>query len=511
LGALPGACTEKRNRAIGAFPLAVRFTAEEHTMAAPTSSLHEDERSRLLDENEQLRTQLESALEENSRTVEDRDRLLRRVTVLARELQAANTAHGMIAAASAVPDGRGDVEGKLKQSQANEELQVAFEELQVLSEELEVANTNLERANEELEERVKARTREISGLNAALRQTELRLTTLIEGMPQLVWRAANRGEWTWASPQWTAFTGLSDEDSRGMGWLEAFHPDDRQAALDAWSRAEAHDGLSFEARLCQAGKGYRHFQTRAKPARTPEGAVLEWLGTSTDIDDIIRLQEQQSVLMNELQHRTRNLMAVVQAVMLRTLRGSSSLEEFRRCIDDRMAALARVQGLLSRRGAYRVAFDALLRGELGAHVDLDTDGNAPQVRLSGPRGVPLESSLVQTFALALHELATNAAKYGALAASGGHLNVQWEVVATEAGNDQLHVDWRETGVTDLPAPGDKPRGGGYGRELIERALPYQMGAKTSFAFTGDGVHCTIKVDVPRDNARREAHHVRTPA
>ncbi|WP_242095746.1 HWE histidine kinase domain-containing protein [Sphingomonas sp. CROZ-RG-20F-R02-07] len=479
-------------------------------MAASTSGIHEDERSRLLDENEQLRTSLESALEENSRTVEDRDRLLRRVTVLARELQAANTAQGVLAAATSAP-GRSTDESEFKQSQAHEELQVAFEGLQVLSEELEVANTNLERANEDLEGRIQARTREITATNAALRRTELRLTTLIEGMPQLVWRAADGGEWTWASSQWTGYTGLSDEDSRGMGWLEAFHPDDRQAALDAWSRAEKHDGLSFEARLCQAGKGYRHFQTRATPVRTPDGAVLEWLGTSTDVDDIIRLQEQQSVLMNELQHRTRNLMAVVQAVMLRTLRGSSSLEEFRRCIDDRMSALARVQGLLSRRGAHRVAFDALLREELGAHLDLDADGNAPQMTLSGPRGVPLESSLVQTFALALHELATNAAKYGALATPAGHLTVRWEVVANDKGEAQLHVDWRETGVADLPAPGDKPRGGGYGRELIERALPYQMGAKTSFAFTGDGVHCTIRVDVPRDSTRREAHHVRTPA
>ena len=480
-------------------------------MAALISSLHQDERSRLLDENEQLRTELECALEENSRTLEDRDRLLRRVTVLARELQAANTAQDVLAAASAAPAGRGDAEGELIQSQQTEELQVAFEELQVLSEELEVANTNLERANEDLEARVEARTREISSLNAALRRTELRLTTLIEGMPQLVWRAANSGEWTWASPQWTAFTGLSDEDSRGMGWLQAFHPDDRQAAIDAWNRADAHDGLNFEARLCQAGKSYRHFQTRAKPVRTPEGTVLEWLGTSTDIDDIIRLQQQQLVLMNELQHRTRNLMAVVQAVMSRTLRGSTSLEEFRGSIDDRMAALARVQGLLSRRGAHRVAFDTLLREELGAHLDLDAHGNAPQVTLSGPRGVPLESSLVQTFALALHELATNAAKYGAVATPGGHLNVRWEIVANGNDKDQLHVDWRETGVTDLPAPGDKPRGGGYGRELIERALPYQMGARTSFAFTGDGVHCTIRVDVPRNDPRREAHHVRTPA
>lgn len=466
------------------------------------------EPARLLDENEQLRTALESALEENGRIIEDRDRLMRRVTVLARELQAATTAHTILSAASAASTiSTADPEQAFKQSQANEELQVAFEELQVLAEELEVANTSLERANEELERRVEARTREINAANAELRRTELRLTTLVEGMPQLVWRAVKGGDWTWSSPQWIAFTGQSDENSRRMGWIQAFHPDDRQTALDAWRRAEADGDLNFEARIRHVALDcYRHFQTRAKPVRTPDGAVLEWLGTCTDVDDLVQLQAQQSVLMNELQHRTRNLMAVVQAVMTRTLRGSRSLEEFRRCIDDRMAALARVQGLLSRRGAFRVTFDALLREELGAHLDLNADGDAPQVTLNGPRGVPLESSLVQTFALALHELATNAVKYGALATPGGHLTVRWEVAAGGNGRDQLHVDWRETGVIDMPAPSDMPRGGGYGRELIERALPYQMGAKTSFAFTRDGVHCTVQVDVPRNSARQETGH-----
>src|SRR5205085_10391391 len=64
----------------------------------------------------------------------------------------------------------------------------------------------------------------------ALQQSELRFRTLVEGMPQLVWRAVGGGQWTWSSPQWSAFTGLGDTDSRGIGWLEAFHPDDRAPA-----------------------------------------------------------------------------------------------------------------------------------------------------------------------------------------------------------------------------------------------------------------------------------------
>jgi two-component sensor histidine kinase len=237
-----------------------------------------------------------------------------------------------------------------------------------------------------------------------------------------------------------------------------------------------------------------------------DGTIVEWLGTSTDVDDLIRLQEQQSVLVAELQHRTRNLMAVVQAVMSRTIKESRSLDDFRRSISDRLEALARVQGLLSRRDfGTRVSFDVLLRDELSAHVDLDQLGNAPQVSTEGPIGVPLQSSLVQTLALALHELATNAVKYGAFASAAGHLSVKWQLVNRDA-QVRLLIDWRETGVTDIPAPDSPPRGSGYGRELIERALPYQLGARTSYALRADGVHCTIEVDIPSDRGTKETAH-----
>ncbi|HUD95318.1 sensor histidine kinase [Sphingobium sp.] len=460
-----------------------------------------DEIIRLLDENEQLRTALESALEENGRVVEDRDRLLTRIAVLGRELHALNLIKPAVPPEpQSTPS---EAEMLVRQSQTDEELRVAFEELQVLTEELEVANTSLQKANSDLEVRVAGRTRELTEANSILRRTELRLSTLVNGIPQLVWRAGEGGQWTWASEQWEGFTGLSNEESRGFGWLEAFHPDDREGARRAWAQADRHNGFLFEGRLRLRDGGYRHFQTRASPVRAADGKILEWLGTCTDVDDILQLREQQSVLVDELQHRTRNLMAVVQAVMLRTIKGTRSLEEFRRCIDDRLEALARVQGLLSQRGSQRIAFDRLLRAELSAHVELDDDGNGKQIATSGPLGVPLATSLVQTFALALHELATNAVKYGALSQPTGLLEVGWDVTERPNGTHQLHVDWRERGVADMPDKDAVPRGGGYGRELIERALPYQLGAETSYGFTEDGVHCTISVPVAMDRKMME--------
>jgi PAS domain S-box-containing protein len=453
------------------------------------------ESMRLRDEIEQLRTALEASIEENARLVEDRDRLQNRVTILARELHA--TSLTLVSPAPSLEPLSPDAL-EAKHSQTEEELRVAFEELQVLAEELELANAGLQHANEELESRVEARTREIAATSAELGRSELRFRTLVEGMPQLVWRAAGEGEWTWSSPQWTAFTGQTIEQSRDMGWLEAFHPGDRDAARAAWAEAARHGALTFEGRIHHAAENrYRHFQTRAAAVRTADGRILEWLGTSTDVDDILRLQARQMVLVGELQHRTRNLMAVVQSVTLRTLKGSCSLDEFRAQIDARMQALARAQGVLSRRDAgARVSFDTLLREELAAHVRLAADGKGSQVSIEGPPGIPLHSSLVQTFALALHELATNALKYGALSTPDGHLSVRWEELHRAGEGPRLRVDWRESGVADMPDASAVSRGGGYGRELIERALPYQLGAQTSYRFAADGVHCTIEVDIP---------------
>ena len=121
---------------------------------------------------------------------------------------------------------------------------------------------------------------------AARDEGERRLRTLVESIPQLVWRADSAGRWTWSSPQWTAYTGLSLEASLGEGWLEALHPGDREAAVAAWREAAANGLLEVDYRLRHAASGHHHwFQTRGTPVRDEAGAVTEWVGTCTDIDD----------------------------------------------------------------------------------------------------------------------------------------------------------------------------------------------------------------------------------
>ncbi len=338
----------------------------------------------------------------------------------------------------------------------------------------------------------------------ALASAEQRQRALLEGIPHLVWRAIDSGEWTWASPQWTAYTGQSDADSRGWGWISCLHPDDRDIARRAWATALESGGFEVECRIRRAGSEiYRWFQTRAAPVRDLDtGEIVEWFGTSTDVHDLRQLQDEQKVMVAELQHRTRNLMGVVRSLAETTIRTSSSLDEFSPKFRDRVAALARVQGLLSRlHEVDRVTFDELLGAELAA---IGGNGHADRVTLNGPAGIPLRSSTAQTFALALHELATNAVKYGALGQPEGRLAISWRLEAS--GEDErpwLHVDWLESGVA-MPPIDAAPQGGGSGRMLIERALPYQLGAKTTYVMAPDGIHCSISLPVSQKTVGRDA-------
>ncbi len=347
----------------------------------------------------------------------------------------------------------------------------------------------------------------------ALRGSEQRLHSLVEGLPQLVWRAVSHGNLTWTSRQWTDFTGQSAQDSHGWGWLDTVHPDDHKTVREAWDRAVTENSFQAEFRIRQGNGGsYRWFKTRALPVPNDDGTDPEWIGTSTDIHDLRGMQERQEVLVAELQHRTRNLLGVVRQMAQRTLRSSTDLVDFRERFRDRIEALARVQGLLSRLNEHdRVTFDELVRTEFKAlGVEPGQDGH---VVIEGPAGVRLRSTTVQTLAMALHELATNAVKYGALKQSNARLAVRWHVEAEQEGQPDgrpwLHVDWRETGVK-MPSAGvgaqGSGQGRGQGRELIERALPYQLSARTTYVFGNDGVHCTISMPVSASSAPENQSH-----
>jgi PAS domain S-box-containing protein len=315
-----------------------------------------------------------------------------------------------------------------------------------------------------------------------LAQSEARFRMLAISIPQLVFRCHNDGSRSWGSPQWEIYAGLSDANSRGFAWLEAIHPDDRELTRRRWADAQRSGEYYVEHRIRRAADGqYRWHQTRAKPAGT---SSAEWVGTSADVHEMRGLQDRQQVLLSELQHRTRNLLALVQAIARQTIKSSTSLRDFSREFESRLGALSRVQGVLARTDQGPIDLEQIVRAELEAH------GAGQIAEIEGPR-VELAPSAAQALALALHELATNAVKYGALRQPPGKLDVNWELREHE-GDNRVVLNWREKNVA-MTESSSAPRRTGYGRELIERALPYQLNATTNLEFTDEGVRCSVEL------------------
>jgi PAS domain S-box-containing protein len=322
-----------------------------------------------------------------------------------------------------------------------------------------------------------------------VRAQEERFRILATSIPQLVFTTFPDGSRTWPSPQWIEYTGLSHDDSLGQGWLEAMHPDDRELTRAAWDDSITTGEYLVEHRVwCAAASEYRWHQTRARPLPGVAGAA-EWIGTMTDIHDLRTLNDRQVVLLAELQHRTRNLLGVVQALAGQTINRSGSLDSFRDAFEERLRALSRVQGMLAELDFSDVPLRAIIEAELIAHGDgaLQTG----KIEVQGPE-VALAATAAQALALGVHELATNAVKYGALAQPGAKLTVAWSV-SREGPQCVATIEWRESGVS-MPERAESVRKG-YGTELITRALPYQLKAKTELTYGSDGVRCTIAVPV----------------
>ena len=342
---------------------------------------------------------------------------------------------------------------------------------------------------------------------AMVHESEERFQQFSDAATNVLWiRDIDTMRMEFASPAFEKIYGIPGVDRGGDAdlsvWSSLVEPEHRETVLGNFDRVRAGERVEQEFRIRRPTDGeLRWIHDTTFPLRDENGHVQYFAGLGADITDIKEATDRQGVLVAELQHRTRNLIAVIRALANRTLSNAASLEDFKVRFGLRLSALSRVQGLLSHLSTgEKVTFKELLNSELAVYGA--TDGMAHKFTLEGPDDVPLRSRTVQTFALALHELATNAIKYGALAVPDGHLFVGWRV-EYPGGKElpRLHVEWRESGVT-MPEVGAPAKGSGYGRELIERALPYQLQAKTTYEMGIDGVRCTIVVPISQTASDR---------
>lgn len=228
-----------------------------------------------------------------------------------------------------------------------------------------------------------------------------------------------------------------------------------------------------------------YFTCAFSPLREETGALAGVMAVAIETTAQKEAARRQAMLMAELQHRTRNLLGVIRSIARRTAESSTDLEGFLTHFDGRLSAITRSQTALTRNNEVSAALDALILEEFLAAAA------AEQVTLDGPE-VQLSGKLAELIALAMHELVTNALKYGALTTPNGHVYVTWEAPARD-GQPVLALEWREAGVRVIDA---KPLHVGFGRRLLEKALPYELGAQTTLQFAPGGVRVAIVVPLP---------------
>jgi two-component sensor histidine kinase/PAS domain-containing protein len=205
-----------------------------------------------------------------------------------------------------------------------------------------------------------------------------------------------------------------------------------------------------------------------------------------DVTEERRAEAQRNALTGELQHRVKNILNNVRALAAQTRQGSRTLDEFIEAFDARLSALARTQDLLVRGPLEKVQLVDLVRFELeasGGHEGSNFALTGPAVRLS-PRDA-------QAMAMTVHELATNAVKYGALSADAGHVEVAWRTEQRDA-QTHLWLRWRERGLELRNTAPEK----GFGSRVIEESLPYIFGGTSQLTFHSDGVECVIEFPLP---------------
>jgi len=291
----------------------------------------------------------------------------------------------------------------------------------------------------------------------SLRQSEERYRAFVTATSDIVYRM---------SPDWSEMRSLEGKDSirdteePSRTWLEAYiHRDDQpqvMSAIDEAIRTKTPFDLEHQVKQIDGTLGWVH--SRAVPVFDGDGEIVEWFGSARDVSERRRHDETQRLLVSELSHRVKNMLAVVQAIAQQTLRRAKDPAEFAASFGGRIQSLSSMHGLLSQSGWQHADLQEILRDQLAAH-------EASRVLASGPP-VQLEPQVALHVALMLHELGTNSVKYGALSNTEGIVSVGWSV------NDgKLRLEWREHGGPPVKSPLKR----GFGTTLIEQTARSEGG------------------------------------
>lgn len=330
-----------------------------------------------------------------------------------------------------------------------------------------------------------------------LAESEAKFRLIADTMPQMVWATRADGFHDYYNARWYEFTGAPPGSTDGEGWNDMFHPEDQARAWELWERSlQSGQPYEVEYRLRHHTGVYRWTLGRALPIRDKDGRITRWFGTCTDIDELKKAAEARELLSHELSHRIKNIFAVISALVALTARRFPEARDFAQSLRTRIQALARAHEFVrphsraSEPTVGSMTLHAFLRDLFSAYSD---DGDE-RIRVEGEDAV-FDDQAATPVALLFHELATNAAKYGALSAAAGRVRL-----VTGLEGDRYVLVWEETGG---PPVEGAPDAVGFGFNLAQMSVEGQLGGRLERSWAREGLRLRAELPLSALSRRRQ--------
>lgn len=327
----------------------------------------------------------------------------------------------------------------------------------------------------------------------ALTESEAKFRAIADSMPQMVWSTQPNGFHDYYNARWYEFTGVPPGSTDGAGWNDMFHPEDQKRAWEVWRHSlETGEPYQIEYRLKHHSGQYRWTLGRALPVRDTAGRIVRWMGTCTDIHETKLAAEEREIVAQELSHRIKNIFSVLNGLIALSSRTQPEIRPLAEELRARIAALGTAHDFVRphSRASRPETVDTTVQGLLATLLKPYDDGQG-RIAVSGDDPV-IDDRSATPIALLFHELATNSAKYGALAAPDGRLAVGFAI-----DDDDFRIDWKESGLNGVSAPQRE----GFGSRLVTLSVEGQLSGKVSRAWEADGLR--MSVTIPRRSLRRD--------
>lgn len=320
-----------------------------------------------------------------------------------------------------------------------------------------------------------------------LRESESRFRLMSENAPVMIWISDADGKCLHLNRMLRNFWGVEEAEIAEFDWSMTIHPDDASAVQERIGAAVAERvAVEVRGRYRNALGDYRVLETVARPRIAASGEFLGMIGVNVDITERDEAERARELLVAELNHRVKNTLAIVQGIALQTFRSDSSPREARRAFEGRLIALAQAHNLLTEANWEDASLEEI------ASLTLQAQGvNAERMAIKGPP-VALPPKQAVSVGLALHELSTNAIKYGALSNGSGRVEVTWETVDGE--QPRLRIEWRESGGP----PVQTPTRTGFGSFLLQRTLGQDLNGEVIMNFHPEGVVCLVEAPLRKE-------------